>query len=311
MKKLTLLSVFFALLFANNIAAGPADSTTSNVRLRTYLSSDEVPLNREVVYHVELSWQGELNRYHILEAGEPVLTNLKLRGSGSANHFSLDEQGNPVSKKTITYYFVSNTMGMAYVDGVIIKYEDKHSGLQESLISQRLGVKIVEAEPEPGKGADTNTLILVLFGGLFLLILAYFLNRYYMIRRKQKEMQAQKPPTPEESYLALLRQETRENKGEIADKFVTLSRLLQKYFMEKFDLSMSADFNKIKEALLKLNINEAEVNKIKRFYDQAELNKFAGEPIPENDYHLFYDTLELLWGRLNSENNDAKESEET
>lgn len=310
MKKQTVFFVIFSLLMVVNLAATPTDSTESKIQLRTYLADENVPLNREVVYHVELSWPGQLDRYHILEAGEPVLTNLKLRGSGSANNFSLDAQGNPISKKTITYYFVPRSIGMAYVDGVIIKYEDKLSGLKESLMSQRLGVKIIEAVPEAGNKPEMSTIILFLLAALFLLVVAYFIKRYYGIRKKQKEMLAQKPPTLEDSYLLRLQEEIKVNNKDVSARFVGLSRMLQDYFKEKFNLRLSADFEKIKEELYKRNLNETELNKIKAFYEQAELNKFAGEEISENDYHLFYDTVELLLGKLNSEGKDANELEE-
>jgi len=301
-----LISLFY--LFTSNIfAAQTADSVVTDVQLRTYLARDNVPLNREVVYHVELSWQGDLQRYHILETGEPVLTNLKLRGSGSANNFYLDEQGRPHSKKTITYYFVPKSMGMAYIDGVIIKYEDKSTAQKESLMSQRLGVKIIDPLPEPGKGFDPAELVLIFIIILFLLIVFYFIYRYYMVRKRRQEILAQKPPSLEETWLQRIRTEINKSDENTSQKFNVLSRLLQNYFKEKFDLQSAATFQEVENMLKPYNL-QADINeKLKSFYAQSELSKFAGEKVSEHDFQLFYDTVELLLGKMDTENIEGKQ----
>ena len=94
----------FILLLLASVTLYAADSTASKITLHTYLEQNKVPQNKEVVYHVELSWEGELQRYHISQISTPVLTNLTLRGSGSSNRFFTDEQGKPHSLKRISYY---------------------------------------------------------------------------------------------------------------------------------------------------------------------------------------------------------------
>ena len=61
------------------------DSLKTDILLRTYIESEQVPLNREVVYNVELRWQGDLSKYKIGAILEPAVNNLTTRGSGSSS----------------------------------------------------------------------------------------------------------------------------------------------------------------------------------------------------------------------------------
>ena len=69
------------------------DSIKSDIRLRTFVENEQVPLNCEVVFHVELEWKGDLNKYKISEFPEPVVSNLTMRGSGSSNKVNSTPQG--------------------------------------------------------------------------------------------------------------------------------------------------------------------------------------------------------------------------
>ena len=82
------------ILITTVIAKPAPDSIKSDILLRTFIESDNVPLNREVIYHVELRWQGDLNNYQIKDVQEPVLTNLTTRGSGSSNKVNTLADGN-------------------------------------------------------------------------------------------------------------------------------------------------------------------------------------------------------------------------
>ena len=127
------------------------DTGQSEIQLRTYIEQENIPLNREVIFHIELSWPGDLSRYKISEIVEPTVTNLTTRGSGSSNKVRTDGDGKLKSIKEITFYFRPLEMGMAYIDGVIINYQDTATQKDESLISSRIGVKIIEPLPEPSQ----------------------------------------------------------------------------------------------------------------------------------------------------------------
>lgn len=282
-----------------------ADSLDTQIQLHTYLEKNHVPLNREVVYHVELSWTGELSRYQIVEAVEPVVTNLKLRGSGSSNRFYMDNEGRPQSVKRITYYFIPKEMGMAYINGVTVKYQDNVTNDQNVLPAQRLGVEIVEPLPEESPGIAPANIVIFVLAGLFLIILVFFLWRYYQQRRAEKDREEEKPLSLEEKYLERMKETIEPDSESTRKNFEVLSRLLQRYLTEKYHLEGSAlIYDVISVKLEQDRIDKVLLEKLKLFYDRSELTKYAGEDISVNEFHLFYDTVEMLLNRLKENRED-------
>ncbi len=184
MKMRSYIIIFLITILMTIPCAQPvSDSLRSDIQLRTFIESDNVPLNREVVYHVELRWQGDLNKYQVKEIQEPALINLSTRGSGSSNKVHTTPGGDVQSVKRITFYLIPGEIGMSYIDGLTIRYTDSASGKDASLISSRIGIKIVEPVPEPGSSPWIDFLmwgvILIVVAGGFL----YIFNRY----QKNKE----------------------------------------------------------------------------------------------------------------------------
>ncbi len=291
------------------VGAQNADGLDTQIQLHTYLEKNRVPLNREVVYHVELSWTGELSRFQIVEAVEPVVTNLKLRGSGSSNRFYTDEDGQPYSIKRITYYFLPKEMGMAYIDGVTVKYQDNLTNEKNILPAQRLGAEITEPLPEESPGIAPANIVIFILAGLFVVILIFFLWRYFQQRKAEKARELEKPLSPEQKYLDRMKDTIDPESESTRKNFEILSKLLQRYLTEKYQLQDSAlNYDVIREKLEQDGIDKALLEKLKLFYDRSELSKYAGEEITVNEFHLFYDTVELLLKRL-KENRDENQNE--
>ncbi len=269
-----------------------SDSTKTDISLHTYLEKSDVPVNREVVYHVELSWKGDLHQYQIQKIGEPVLSNLKLRGSGSSNRFYVDDQGQPRSVKRITYYFTPQGMGMAYIDGVSVQYTAAGSEQTETLFAQRLGVKITERISEPGEGIPTGTIVIIVLALVFVGVVGFFIFKYFRIRNAQQEAQEEEI-SAEAKCLEEIEAITRSDEQDLNAKFIRLSRTLEKYLTEKRNLAPGSNYELVKADLESVGFKPDLLEKLERFYRQSELSKFAGEPISESDFHLFADTAEL------------------
>lgn len=269
------------------------DNNEAKIQLKVYLDQDEVPQNREVVYHVELNWIGELDRYQISDIGDPVISNLKLRGSGSSNRYFIDESGNPKSVKQVNYYFTPIEMGMAYIDGITIQYEDKILAQKETLSAQRLGVKIIEPLPDPDAGMDIGLIIIIGIAILFIFVVIYFLGRYLKQRKLNAQADESRRQTLEEKYLGLLDniELSAENRNETLS---SITKLLGSYFSEKYELPSSVGFDQIKQKLQKINIAVDLHEKINNLYERDKLSKFAREQVAENELHLFFDTVEQL-----------------
>jgi hypothetical protein len=267
--------------------------TDTNIQLKTYLDKDKVPQNNEVVYHVDLSWKGELDRYQISNIGDPVVSNLKLRGSGSSNRFFVDDAGNPKSVKQVNFYFTPIEMGMAYIDGITIQYEDKILNQKETLSAQRLGVKIIEPLPDPTAGPDIGFIVIISIVIIFIIVVIYFVIRFIKQRKLNAQAEDDIPKTIEEKYLELLDgiELSSENRNETLS---SITKLLNSYFSEKYELSGSAGFDQIKPELVSLNINEDLQEKVNNLFERDKLTKFAREQVAENELHLFFDTVEQL-----------------
>ncbi len=294
-----LIAVLWGIGLAQN---SPGDSLASEIQLRTYLAKESVPLNKEVVYYVELSWTGDMNRYHILEISDPVLTNLKLRGSGSSNRFYIGKNNQPHSVKKITFYFTPLEMGMAYIDGITIKYEDTVTGQTGRLISDRLPVKIVEPVAQPGQGMNVGKTLIIAFLVLFLLTILFSLYRYY-VQKKQKQQDEPPQRTTEEEFLEELKETIRFGEVLPEKNFEAVRQLFDRYLKTKFGILAGTEFPEIKAVFKAAALSDDLLDKLEQSFKKAELVKFAGEPVSESDLHFFVDTLELILNEMNKRNN--------
>jgi len=296
MIKIFLFSFLFYLFLFNSIySQSNQDTSVSDISLRTFVENESVALNREVIYVVKLSWKGELNRYRISEVLDPDVTNLLVRGSGSLNKVITNSDGQEISTKKVTFYFKPLEMGMAYINGVTVRYEDTFLDKKESLLASRIGVQIIEPIPESSHSGILQYLIyfvIVVFMGL-----SVFLFIIYNKRKKENELQESENvvDTIEEKYLRLLKETIQLKGNNYKEKLNNLVRLSTGYFSEKYSESLS---NKSTEEMLNfLEIKEIDSSIYSKFNDfitKADLVRFAGNDITETDYHNLYDSVEWI-----------------
>jgi hypothetical protein len=301
--------IFISLLVSVSFPQSSSDTLSGDIQLRTFIDSESVPLNREVVYHIELRWQGDLNRYKISDIMEPTVTNLSTRGSGSSNKVRTTPDGRIISVKEITFYFRPLEIGMSYIDGVTIKYSDQLKENDESLISSRIGVKIVEPLPEP---SENGLISMLFFGFLSVIVIGLALYLYFRYKTKQKEL-AEKAlfeiqETVEEKYLRLLAETIHINTDNVKDSLNDLTHLLNGYLSERFNLPVSnLSENDLLDALKDKNLSEESLSRIHDYYSKANLVKFAGETVEDSEFHRLYDTVELI---LENQKNIRTEEDE-
>jgi hypothetical protein len=288
--------LYTILLFACFFVPVFGQASDNDIILRTYIEQEQVPLNRNVIYHVELQWQGPLTRYKISDIGEPIATNLVSNGNGSSNKIGTDAEGSTVSTKIITYYFKPVEIGMAYIDGVTIKYEDLINNRQESLLSGRIGVKIIEPLPEPGEGIGFSKVLYLL---LILVVIGASIYFFLQYKKRKEEALARSlldtKEILEDKYLRLLKGTIHYKVESIKESVGDLSRLLSSYFFERYQINLTGlSGDKLAEQLKDKNLNEETVGRIIDFYERTERVKFAGEGIDESEFHRLYDTVELV-----------------
>ncbi len=269
----------------------PADTVQSDIILRTYVESEEVPLNREVVYHVELRWKGDLNRYQISKLSEPQLNNLILRGSGSSNR-----DAGSMAIKQFTFYLRPLEIGMAYIDAARITYTDTENNTEGDLLSSRIGVKITEPLPEPGDSRRYSMIIIIFISIVSLTVILFFIYRYQIRKKAEQERQKhEQTETIEEKYLRLLKDTVHLKKENIKDSMADLSHITVGYLGERFNLpSGNLTTRDLIEILKDRDLGPGLLERLGEFLDRADLVKFAGEPVTESEFHRYYDTIEVI-----------------
>ena len=288
--------IVMCMLVTISFAQSEIDTTSSEIQLRTYIDSENVPLNREAVYHIELRWRGDLSRYKISEILEPTLTNLATRSSGSSNKVGTAPDGSLMSVKEITYYFKPLEIGMAYIDGIIIRYTDQIKERDESLISSRIGVKIIEPLPEPSQNGFVSNL---LYGLLILVLVGSMLYLYLRYRKKQKEIAENElseiKETIEVKYLRILKETIHLTTDNVKDSLNDLTQLLNGYLSERYHFPVSnLSANDLLDAMKEKDLSEESISRINDYYTKANLVKFAGEAVEDSEFHRLYDTVELV-----------------
>ena len=280
-------------------------SLSTSIKLKTVLESDKVPLNKEVIYHIELSWQGDLDRYLIAEIIEPSISGLDLRGSGSSNKLTTGQNGKPFSIRRVTYYFSPQSVGMAYIDGLTIQYKDNLSGNIETLIAQRIGVKIIEPVIEGNGIINFGTFFQISLLIIFIFLTGYFGFRFFQ-RRNSERVEQEIVKSLEEKYLDLMKETIHLANNVSKENISSLSKLLNSYIAEKFSITGNLEVAEIKDKLAELEITEDIISKMARMIEKAELARFAAEDVNTSELHLFYDSIENILKEIdNKEKNKA------
>jgi hypothetical protein len=294
-----LLLVFNGLLNAQIIDTTSTDTSTASsgdqvtIQLNTFVESSEVPLNRKVKYHVELSWIGDLSRVRIKPVEQPILTNLLLEGSGSSNKLEPLSDGGFRAVKTITYQFKPVEMGMAYVEGIIIKYEDTVTGAQDELQAQRIMIEIIDSIAE-GSGGGVKAIIYIVLLIIFFGACAYFMARYI----NKRKMNAEAPPQDiclAQEYLTRISQDVDPKSTNLSEMTSRLSIIFREYLSRDFHLAArEASSQEIIEQLEIKQFDETDLTTMKELFEKFDLIKFAREPVDPAEFSNIYGTIEAF-----------------
>jgi hypothetical protein len=281
------------------VAAQRVDTTAVSVvepvtiSLKTYVESNKVPLDRKVEFNVELSWIGELSRFHIDPLEQPALTNLVMEGSGSANKLEPLADGRFRAVKTIMYQFTPLELGMAYINGMVIKYRDQITGEEDQLISQRVQVEIIDPVSR-GNGSGFRAIIYIILLIIFFGSMIFFIIKYIQKRRRAAIAVPIKVCLPQE-YLNRISQEIDPNNTNLAEMTIKLSSFFREYLSRDFQiLAREGSTQEIVENLSSKDIHQADMEKLKNLFEKLDLVKFAGENIDPAEFSNIYGTIETF-----------------
>lgn len=275
----------------DSLALSPSLSyDTAAVELKTYVENSKVPLNRRVVFVIELSWVGDMSRYHLLPIPQPVLTNLMIEGSGSANRLEELPGGRYRSIRRFTYRLSPVALGMAYIDGLEIRYQDPQTGEVNSLISQRLSVQVID--PLPDSSNNVSPFIYLLLLGLFFSVIAYFLVRYFKTRQAAAQAPQREIPLAEQ-YLKILAQEVDPRGTNLREMALETARIFREYLSKQYHISTrEASAEEIVDHLRSAGVSPEELRRVDDALQKWDLIKFAGAGIDPPEFSNLYGVVE-------------------
>lgn len=279
---------------------------TVAVELKTYVESSKVPLNRRVVFVVELSWTGELGRYHLLPIPQPVLTNLMIEGSGSANRLEELPGGQYRSIRSFTYRLSPVALGMAYIDGLEIRYQDPGTGEVNSLVSQRVSVQVID--PIPDSSDKFPPFIYLLLLGVFFGAIAYFLIRYFKTR-KAAAGAPEREVSLAEQYLKILAHDVDPRGTNLREMTLEMARIFREYLSKQYNIpTREASAGEVVDHLRSAGVNEEALRRVDEALRKWDLVRFAGGDIDPAEFSNLYGVVESFLSERKKEA-DAKSQE--
>ena len=304
-KYFILILCFFLLNTGANLYAQDSSSVDveSTIKVSAHISTNEVPLNRDLTFTVKVIWEGDLNKYHISDIENPVLDNFEIMSTATADR-RMSESGVNKAAKIYEFILKPNSLGMGYVEEVIVKYIDNETGDGHHLITNRLNIKIIDPVPEPGsKKWLIKWIILCLFAIVVFIV-------FYLWKKKQKEIKRQKDVEEkivllEEEYLTNLKDSIDLTVLEIniKDTFWKLSKIFRKYLSQKYDIpALESTTDNIMELLVKFDLDMTMINNIREVLSVSDLAKFAGSEGSKTELDRCYTLVEVILEKnLNSE----------
>ena len=164
---------------------------------------------------------------------------------------------------------------MAYLDVVELRYSDSE-GDTHSLFTSRLDVRIIDPVRDP----LPNQSLPLTIGGVVVLLLAAIAILKWNERQKAKQRaaeEAQKPQTPEEKYLLLLKTTVQPDGQELSREYAQLATVLRGYLHEAVGLDVeSLTTQGLVDSLEARRIEMGTIQSIQEILQACDLVKFSG-----------------------------------
>jgi hypothetical protein len=294
--------IFFSLLVPVCIClAVQAQNSVSDqqegIKLNAFVREAKVPRNCFVELVIQLSWSGQLDHYEVKPFDNPILQNLEIQGSGSANRVSA-EGGRATAVREYTFQLKPQSIGMGYVEPLIILYTDSESNRQYSLTTNRISVHIIDPVPEP---SDKK----VLWRALGILIVGsaagWSWRKLYLKKKERRERLAQEMSVVkplEENYLDELKTifDPSDYSLDGNQAFSQMSRLLRRFLHDKFSApGLEATSSELYQFFYDQKFEDRFINEIRDLMSNADVIKFSGKSVDRNDAALMMSRVESIF----------------
>ncbi len=266
------------------------------IRVSAFVEPRKIPQNRTALLTIRLQWAGDLDRYEVTRFDNPLVQNLEIISTASANKVSA-VNGQLYAQQDYQYTLKPEALGMGYIDGIIIRYHDVATGKEYRLSTNRLEVKVIDPLPEPG---DYTWLYIVLGLILVAVPVAWWLIRRQRRRAEQARLEQERLAAMvplEQEYLNAIKEQVnlRDPDLKISDTFAVLSRLLRQYITAKWQVSgMELTTSELVAALKSKELDDRTLTDIETSLQTADVAKFS----PVGDRAMLervYTLMESLW----------------
>ena len=291
---LYLICVYFGVLHLCGVIhtfAVQESETVTAVSLSSYVDVKHVPLNRTLIFTVQLAWSGDIDLIEIGEIEEPILTNFDIVGTSSANRVT-GTADTRKSVKEITYALQPQNLGMCYIESTGLSYEDLRTGKTHYLKTQRIGVEAVGAVADPGERSYLFIWIaagVVLAIGFFVFIV---IRKYRSLAAEETEVVA---PIIEETFLTELKEKVNLKEGDRGEALSMLTKLFRTYLKEKYGISaLEATTAELVHLLKEEGLDEGLVTRCETLFQKADVVKFSGQDASQAELDEAYTTVETI-----------------
>jgi hypothetical protein len=251
----------------------------AKIELKSSVDRSNVPLNENLNFTVQVSWEGEQSRFMITPVAPPQCDNLEVSGSSSVNE-SKTEEGKTISLKTYEFVLKPLQTGTGRIGPVEIKYIDNATQDSSSLSTQPVSVQIT---PATKRGQSSYKIVLVIAIVLILIYVVYSSRRKVrkiaIPEEKAPELIEQKEETSEEqalNRLSEISEHLRQGRGDDFSK--DIYRLLTGYLEIKYHIITSGKTTSdIISSLSNLDLSPEKNNRLKEILSTCDMIKFARE----------------------------------
>jgi len=282
----------------------------STIKVYAEIDHKQVPLNRNLTCTVRVEWMGDLGRYKISELENPLIENFDIFSTSSADR-RMSEGGIDKACKIYEFILTPRSLGMGYVESVVVKYIDTETGEGHHLVTNRLDIEVIESVPEPNPDALKN-LIIYLSGIVVLIFLIIGILWWRKKVKREKQTEIVDVVSLEEEYLTLLHESMDLNSPELdfKESFASLSKTLRKYLTQKYRIpAMELTSDQLVHDLKKNHLDESIVNNIEEILRICDLAKFAGSGGERKDLDRVYTLVETILEKNLAEDKIKKNSE--
>lgn len=302
---------FFLLLIDCPIFA--KDSTfvdyDSTIKISADVNKKVVPLNDSLLLRITLTWTGNIKRYQISELEPPIVENFDIIATAAADR-RISESGIDKAFKIYEFVLKPKSMGMGYIEGIIVKYIDNETGDGHSLLTTRLNVKIVSPVAKPG----SKTWLIKWIVAAILLLAGFALVIFWQQKKRdqrKREAQIVTIVSLEEEFLTSLRSSLKLNDSDVKvnPALWSISTILRKYLSQKYQVpALESTTEKIISELSILQLDQSILNNIHEVLTVCDLAKFAGAETNRSELDRVYTLVEALLERNSGESKAKNET---